>query len=178
MSHSLPIDIHNLPPNAANKSIFVTGLTGYIGGTVLTKLLALSPPPTQITALMRDPSKASLLSKLTLPSGTTITPLIGSLSDHEKIAKAASEADIVLSTADADDLPAVQAMLQGMKQRKAQTGHRSLFIHTSGTGVLTDDARGQYPSDKVSLIHFQGCSYRQLTLELNFACIPTRPIPT
>lgn len=150
MSGSSHIDPQNMPPNAAGKTVFMTGATGYIGGTVLTKLLSLPTPPAVIQILIRDAAKAEKLSQLSLPSGTTVKPLIASLQDLDALTKAASEHDIVVSTADADDLPAMQAMIAGMKIRKEKTGHRSLLIHTSGTGTLTDDAKGMYPSDKVS----------------------------
>jgi hypothetical protein len=37
----------------------------------------------------------------------------------------------------------------GMKKRREQSGHRPYLIHTSGTGVLVDNAKGNYPNDKV-----------------------------
>lgn len=142
----------SLPSAAAGKTIFLTGSTGYIGGTVLQKLISLSSPPSKITLLIRDEKKSSLLSSIKTPSGLTLEPLIGSLQDLDKLEKGASEHDIVVSVADADDLPAVQALIKGMKARKQKTGHRSLFIHTSGTGVFADGAKGQYPSDTVSYL--------------------------
>ena len=138
----------SLPSAAGGKTVFLTGATGYIGGSVLTRLLALETPPSAITALIRDPKKADLLSSIST-SGTTLTPLLGSLEDHEKLIKAAETHDIVISTADADDLGSIKALITGMKNRKKSTGHRSLFIHTSGTGVFSDNAKGQYPNDIV-----------------------------
>lgn len=143
----------SLPSTAAGKTVFLTGATGYIGGAVLTKLLSLSSSPSAITALIRDPKKAELLSSIPTPSGTTLTPLLGSLDDHDKLKKAAETHDIVISTADADDLGSIQALIAGMKERRKKTGHRSLFIHTSGTGVLADNAKGQYPNDIVGDPH-------------------------
>jgi hypothetical protein len=148
----------SLPKVSGSKTVFLTGATGYIGGTVLTKLLSLSTPPATITLLIRDEKKAQAIAQLKT-NGTTLKPIIGSLQDLETLTKAAAEADIVINTADADDLPAAKALIEGMKQRKEKTKHRSLFIHTSGTGVLTDNAKGQYPSDTVSW--FAVCDHRR-----------------
>jgi len=145
---SAPIDT-SLPKASASKTVFLTGATGYIGGTVLTKLLSLPTPPSTITLLIRDEKKAQAISSIKT-NGTTLKPIIGSLQDLETLTKAAADADIVVNTADADDLPATKALIEGMKQRKEKTKHRSLFIHTSGTGVFVDNAKGQYPSDTVS----------------------------
>lgn len=139
----------SLPKASASKTVFLLGATGYIGGTVLTKLLSLPTPPSTITVLMRDEKKAQAISQIKT-NGTTLKPIMGSLQDLETLTKAAADADIVINTADADDLDATKALIEGMKQRKEKTKHRSLLIHTSGTGVFVDNAKGQYPSDTVS----------------------------
>ncbi|EAU85510.2 hypothetical protein CC1G_06411 [Coprinopsis cinerea okayama7 len=51
--------------------------------------------------------------------------------------------------ADADDLEAAKAILRGLKARHGKTGGVPSLIHTSGTGVLIDDARGMYASDTI-----------------------------
>ncbi|GFZ50738.1 hypothetical protein JCM24511_08496, partial [Saitozyma sp. JCM 24511] len=147
--HHAPIHPSEIPAAAKGKTVFLTGATGYIGGTVLSKLLSLPVPPALFTVLVRDPKKAELFSSLTVPPGTTIQPLQGSLSDYDKLEKAAAEHDITVSCADADNLEAVQAILKGMKKRREQSGHRPYLIHTSGTGVLVDNAKGNYPNDKI-----------------------------
>lgn len=57
---------------------------------------------------------------------------------------------MVVNTASADDLEGVKAIMDGMRKRKEKTGHRSLFIQTSGTGVFVDQAKGEYANDIVS----------------------------
>jgi hypothetical protein len=146
------VDLSSVPESAAAKSVLLFGITGYIGGTVFSALASLPHPPKSITAFLRDSKKGDKLSQLSVPSGTTLTPLIGSFEEHEKITKAASEHDVIIQAANADDLEYMQAILKGMKQRKEKTGHRPLLIHTSGTGVLIDDAKGIYPNDKVGLV--------------------------
>jgi hypothetical protein len=71
------------------------------------------------------------------------------MEDASLLTELASKADIIVNCANADDLGATQALLEGAKKRKAETTHRVLYIHTSGTGVLGDDAKGMYATDKV-----------------------------
>ena len=70
----------DLPASAANKTVFLTGSTGYIGGTVLHKLLTLPTPPKSISLLIRDAKKAEMLEKIPT-NGTKLIPVIGSLED-------------------------------------------------------------------------------------------------
>jgi len=51
--------------------------------------------------------------------------------------------------ADADHLEAVKAILRGLKLRHDKTGEVPIYIHTSGTGVLAEDARGLRDTDIV-----------------------------
>jgi len=63
--------------------------------------------------------------------------------------KLASEADVVFSIADCNDLPAAQATLKGLEKRFKTTGSVPTLIHTSGTGVLSDNAAGEYAYDTI-----------------------------
>ncbi|CAF4564989.1 unnamed protein product, partial [Rotaria magnacalcarata] len=66
------------------------------------------------------------------------------------IEKAASESHIVIHTSNsADDLPSTKAIISGLNKRTKETGKSAIYIHTSGTGVLTEDVRGQPGSDTV-----------------------------
>jgi nucleoside-diphosphate-sugar epimerase len=107
--------------------IFITGASGYIGGSVLTTLLQY-PDKFSISALVRSKTQADELKKL------GVVPVLGSLDDLEILSTAASEAHAVVHTADADHLPAAQALVKGLKIRKDK---KAVFLHTSGTGVLT-----------------------------------------
>lgn len=133
----------------SGKSMFFLGATGYIGGTALTSILASPTPPSSVVCLVRSPEKAKLLESLSVSSGTTLTTLVGSMEEHDTVTKAAAEADIIVNTANADDLDCVKALLEGMKERKKRTTHRTLYLHTSGTGVFVDNAKGNHPSDLV-----------------------------
>lgn len=107
--------------------VFLTGSTGYIGGSVLTNLLK-NPEKYKVTALVRQPEAAAKLKTL------NVTPLLGSLDDVDLLIKAAEEADVVLSTAHADHLPSIKAIIYGLSKAPKP----KVLIHTSGTGVLSD----------------------------------------
>lgn len=55
---------------------------------------------------------------------------------------------IIIHTATADHLPSVEAVLDGVKQRAA-SGKHTIFIHTSGTGVLDDGSLGAFKGEKI-----------------------------
>ena len=74
--------------------------------------------------------------------------ILGDLADANKIAQAVTENDIIIHAATADDLPSVQAVLKGIRQR-AEQGKSTIYIHTSGSAILDDGAKGEYKSDKI-----------------------------
>ncbi|KIO01034.1 hypothetical protein M404DRAFT_150977, partial [Pisolithus tinctorius Marx 270] len=118
--------------------------TGYIGGTVLTRLV---DHPTfansEITLLIR-PSKKDKISTF---HSLGLNTVLGSYNDLDILEEQASKADIVFSIADADNLAAAQAILRGLKKRYEATGQQPLLIHT--VSVLVDDAKGLHPTDVV-----------------------------
>lgn len=125
-------------------SIFITGATGYIGGSVLQRLLEHPKFSTfQITALVRDEAKAKKLNALGVKTA------IASLDDLDTVTDLASKASVVIHTADADHFKGAKAILAGAKKRHASTGEVPILIHTSGTGVLTDDAKGDKTMDTI-----------------------------
>ena len=124
-------------------NILFTGATGYIGGAVLERLLNHRDfSRFHITAIVRNQEKAEKLKKL------GIDVVVGSHSDADTVRDNAAKADVVFAVADADNLGAAQAMLEGLKQRFEKTGKQPILIHTSGTGTLTDKANGAYTYDK------------------------------
>ncbi|KAJ7104365.1 NAD-binding protein [Mycena belliarum] len=121
----------------------VTGATGYIGGSVLTRFLAHPHADTfQFTAIVRDSQKAAKFEEL------GVHAVVGSHSDAHLVEKLASEADVVIAMADCDDVGAAKATLEGLRKRHT-LGSRPIFINTSGTGVLVDDAKGMHSTDTV-----------------------------
>ncbi|KAG1730246.1 uncharacterized protein EDB91DRAFT_1157511 [Suillus paluster] len=78
-----------------------------------------------------------------------VTAVVGTNSDFDVLISLASEADVVLSCANVNDINAARAVLLGLKKRYEQTKTVPIFIHTSGTGVLIDNAVGNYATDKI-----------------------------
>lgn len=131
-------------PKSEKTHIFITGATGYIGGSVLSALLSHPRAKSfQITALTRSPEKVVPLNNV------GVVAVVGSNQDLEKLTEHARESDVVFACADADDLQATKAILLGLKKRYDETDKVSILIHTSGTGVLIDDAAGNYATDKI-----------------------------
>ena len=68
-------------------NVFLTGATGYIGGTVFAELLT-RPDEYKVTALSRSESKFDGI------RAAGATPLLGSSDDSEILKKAAREFDV------------------------------------------------------------------------------------
>ncbi|KAI0315836.1 hypothetical protein OF83DRAFT_1293114, partial [Amylostereum chailletii] len=115
--------------------------TGYIGGSILQLLL--NDPRFEITALVRSVQKAKKLNDI------GVKTVVASLEDSDVLTEEVAKADIVLHTADADHLEAARAILKGLKARHEKTGGVPILIHTSGTGVLADNAAGEYATDTI-----------------------------
>ncbi|KAJ7255829.1 NAD(P)-binding protein [Mycena haematopus] len=125
-------------------NFLLTGATGYVGGSVLAQFLAHPRADTfQFTVLVRDPKKAEKFKDL------GVKAVVGSHSDAALVERLASEAAVVIAAADADDLGAAKATLAGLKKRHAASGVVPIFIHTSGTGVIIEDAKGLSPGTKI-----------------------------
>jgi nucleoside-diphosphate-sugar epimerase len=123
---------------ASPRTVFLLG-AGYIGHNILDQLLAAGYP---VTVLVRQPSQASSFEK----SGAKT--ILGSLSNLELLTAQTAQHEITINTANSDDLPGIQALLEGVRQR-VQAGLSSIFIHTSGTGALEDGAVGMYKNEKI-----------------------------
>jgi nucleoside-diphosphate-sugar epimerase len=108
---------------AAGKNVFIVG-PGLIGWTILDLLVA---EGYKVTGLVRRQEHADGLKQ----SGAEA--VIGDLHDAKLIAEQVSKNDIVFHTATADDLPSVQAVLQGVQQ-KADRGEPIIYIHTGTIG--------------------------------------------
>ncbi|THU98280.1 NAD-binding protein [Dendrothele bispora CBS 962.96] len=124
--------------------VLITGITGYIGGSVFCRLMQRPDFSSfDFRAIVRSTEKAEKLKTF------GVTPIVGSHSDIELMSKAASEVDMVIATADSDDLQAVEGTLLGLKGRFEETGEKPIFINTSGTGLLVDNAAGMYPGQVI-----------------------------
>jgi len=78
-----------------------------------------------------------------------VDAVVGSHADSDLLATLSSRADVVFTCANADDLAraAAEAILRGLRLRFTQTGQAAVLIHTSGTGVLIDNANGMHATD-------------------------------
>jgi nucleoside-diphosphate-sugar epimerase len=123
---------------ASPQSIFLVG-AGYIGHNVLDELLAAKRA---VTVFVRRPEQAALFEKAGAKT------VLGTLSDLELLTTQAAQHEITINTASCDDLPSVEAILSGVRQR-VHAGLPTIYLHTSGTGALDDGALGKYKSDKI-----------------------------
>lgn len=133
--------------------ILLIGPTGYIGGSILTALLA-SPSESlkshPITCLLRSASAAATL---TATYGDRVKPVLyEGLDDTDKTTAVASEHDIVINCTLGYHTPPGLALIRGLAQRKAATGQAVWYVHTSGTSNLGDrPVSGKYlhsPADR------------------------------
>ncbi|KAL6862247.1 hypothetical protein J3F83DRAFT_745546 [Trichoderma novae-zelandiae] len=126
---------------APNK-VLVTGASGYIGGSILTRLLQSTHPDIKnlaYTVLVRKPEHAEYF------KSQGMTPvLFDSLDQVDLLKKEASEHDIVINAASAFRSLGARALIEGLAERKKVTGGPVWFIHTSGTSSL-----GNRPVSKI-----------------------------
>ncbi len=113
-------------------NVFLTGATGYIGGSVAAALVAAGH---NVRGLLRSAVRADEL------EDKGIEPVIGSLEDGDILSAAARDADAVINAASADARPAVENMLAAL------AGSDKLFLHTSGSSIVGTRARGEYSTD-------------------------------
>ncbi|HSW26562.1 MAG TPA: NmrA family NAD(P)-binding protein, partial [Burkholderiaceae bacterium] len=113
-------------------NIFVTGAGGYIGGSVAMALLAAGH---RVRGLTRSTASAERLAKI------GIDPVLGTLDDADALTRAARAADGVINAASADHGGAVRALIAGLE------GSGKPLLHTSGSSVIGDDARGNRRSE-------------------------------
>jgi nucleoside-diphosphate-sugar epimerase len=113
--------------------IFVTGASGFIGGSFAAEAVRRGH---QVRGLVRSIEKAEACEKF------GISPVHGTLADHDLLASEASAADAVVNAASSDDRAAIDAIL------KALSGTGKTLLHTSGSSIVADDANGE-PSDVI-----------------------------
>ena len=113
--------------------IFVTGATGYIGGSIAERLLREGH---SITGLVRNDSSARQI------EASGMRAVLGTLDDSDVIARAAREADAVIDTAEANHAGVVDAIASAVR------GSGKFFLHTSGSGIVATNAAGE-PVDTI-----------------------------
>ncbi len=108
--------------------IFITGASGYIGGSLAAALLAQGHV---VSGLARSDDTAAALRK------RGIAPVRGTLDDADVLAKAARGADATVNAANAGHRGAAEAMVAAL------AGSGKAFIHTSGSSIVGTRARGE-----------------------------------
>jgi nucleoside-diphosphate-sugar epimerase len=121
----------SLAVSEAVMRVFVTGASGYIGGSVAGLLVAAGHA---VRGLTRD--KADALRE------RGIAPVVGSLDDAALLAEEARAADAVVNAAEAGHRGAAEALVRAL----AGSGKR--LIHTSGSSIVARDDGGEF-SDRV-----------------------------
>jgi uncharacterized protein YbjT (DUF2867 family) len=96
--------------------IFITGASGYIGGSIAAAFLTLGH---EIRGLARSDETAAALER------RGIRPVRGTLDDAEVMAEAARDADVTINAANAAHRPAAEAIV------RALTGTGNTFVHTA-----------------------------------------------
>jgi len=109
-------------------NIFMTGASGYIGGTVADALIKAGH---SVAGLARGEGSESKL------RARGIKSVRGELSAHSVVRNAARTADAVINCADAADPFVVAAIVEGL------AGSGKAFLHTSGSSVVGDKAAGK-----------------------------------
>ncbi|SDF38354.1 Nucleoside-diphosphate-sugar epimerase [Lentzea fradiae] len=108
-------------------NIFLTGAAGYIGGAIGARLTAEGHA---VRGLVRNPDHAPFLRE------AGVVPVQGDLDDAGLLAAEAERADGVVNAANSDHRGAAEALLRGLR------GSGKPLVHTSGTSLIGDDARG------------------------------------
>lgn len=114
--------------------LFLTGATGFIGGSLATALLQ---DGHTIRGLVRTPEAASRVEPL------GIIPVVGTLDDRDLLVEEARRSDAVINAASSDHRGAVEALLDGLR------GSGKALLHTSGSSVIGDDVAGNSLSPHV-----------------------------
>ncbi len=134
--------------------VFVTGATGYIGGSVAQRLIASGH---QVVGLVRSAESIPLLKDRGIES------VLGSLDDPEIITNAAQEADAVIHAASADHPGAVVTLIAAL-ERSGKT-----LICTTGSGIVADSADGEYAGSVVYTedTYFEPVPFRRPRVAMN-----------
>jgi len=112
---------------------FVTGVTGYIGGSLAHALVAAGY---EVHGLVRNEAYRSKLGRL------GIIPVLGSLYDTTIVQQHAKAADLIINAADADNAYVVDDLLAVLK------GTGKTLLQVSGASVIGDRAGGAFSDQR------------------------------
>lgn len=108
--------------------IFVTGSTGYIGGTIANRLVAEGH---QVRGLVRSTHVLPELTKL------GVEPVFGSLDDKTVLVAEAKQADAVINAADSDHAESIRTFIDAL------AGTNKPLLHTSGSSIVGETSNGE-----------------------------------
>ena len=108
--------------------IFVTGASGFIGGSIAAGLVRAGH---RVRGLIRNPEHAAELERL------GIEPVTGTLDDRAVLIAEAQAADAVINAASSDHRAAAEALIEGL------AGSGKPFVHTSGSSIVGDASGGE-----------------------------------
>ena len=113
--------------------VFITGATGYIGGSVATALLQAGH---DVLGLARSREAAAALEK------RGIEPVMGDLNAYTPFVEVPKRVDAVINAANSDNPFVVHALLDGLR------GSGKTLIQTSGSSVVANYDNGE-PGDRI-----------------------------
>ncbi|KAF8325838.1 NAD(P)-binding protein [Cantharellus anzutake] len=117
--------------------VLILGVTGYIGGAIGVSLKKKHP-----TSIYKAFVRSAEAAEAVKAAGFEVVQGTGNAEwDRNVVAKEAADADVVINTADADDLELVNSILEALKNSVKEL---PILIHTSGTGVLADLPTGGF----------------------------------
>ncbi|KAE9377570.1 NAD(P)-binding protein [Stipitochalara longipes BDJ] len=127
---------------SSSPRIFVTGVSGYVGGNMMGRLLE-KHPEWHVVVLVRNEKQKEIV----LARWPQLEVVIGDLDNSALMIQEGSKADVVLQTASSDHVLGVVSLIQGLSQRQPTPGY---LIHIGGTGILHDTQNGfGQQSDKI-----------------------------
>jgi nucleoside-diphosphate-sugar epimerase len=134
--------------------IFVTGATGYIGGSLVEKLVASGHA---VTGLVRSEAKIPLL------KARGIETVVGTLDDVDILTRAAQAADVIIHTASVDHPSSVVTLVTALERTE------KVLIHTSGSAIVADHADGEYAAARplTEDSYFEPTPYRRPRVDMN-----------
>lgn len=137
--------------------IVLFGASGFVGGSLLHKLLT-SPPPSDdtlaITAVSGSKSKATQISTWAawLSSRNLVSSSVklqvevagrGEAGFYDSAKTLAAKADLVIQAATSDDLRLTQAINEGLVEAK-QSGRKGNLVHFSGIQLIESEPVGHF----------------------------------
>ena len=108
--------------------VFVTGASGYIGGSVAAGLISGGH---EVLGLVRSEERANQVRAL------GIEPVMGDLDNPDVLAGAAEKADAVISAANAEHRASVETFVTAL------AGSGKTFIQTAGSSIIADLSEGK-----------------------------------